>query len=241
MTGPNLSEWALGHRSLIVFLMLVCGAAGVLSYQKLGRSEDPPFTIKTMIVKVRLARRDHDRDPQPGHRPDREEARRDARRSIILRSYTKPGESVVFVNLKDTTPPKDVPDIWYQVRKKVQRHHRDASGRRAGPVLQRRVRRHLQRGLRLHQRRLQRTRAEGLCREGARAAPARAGREQGRPRRRAGRENLRRVLAPPDLQHGNRAVRRAPCPAGAEQRGAGGHLHDRSGTHPDFRQRRFRR
>ena len=119
MTGPNLSSWALQHRSLIVYLMLICAVAGVLSYQELGRSEDPPFTIKTMIVKVLW----------PGATTtetinqvtDRIEKKLEETPSLdYLRSYTKPGEAVIFVNLRDTTPPKDVPDIWYQVRKKVQ-------------------------------------------------------------------------------------------------------------------------
>jgi multidrug efflux pump subunit AcrB len=119
MSGPNLSEWALGHRSLVVFLMLVCAVAGVLSYTALGRSEDPPFTVKTMVVKVLW----------PGATTsetinlvtDRIEKKLEETPSLdFLRSYTKPGEAVIFVNLKDTTPPKQVSDIWYQVRKKVQ-------------------------------------------------------------------------------------------------------------------------
>ncbi len=52
MTGPNLSQWALTHRSLIVYLMLILSLGGVISYVNLGRGEDPPFTIKTMVVKV---------------------------------------------------------------------------------------------------------------------------------------------------------------------------------------------
>ena len=119
MTGPNLSEWALGRRSLMVFLMLACAAAGVMAYERLGRGEDPPFTIKTTIVKVLW----------PGATSaeminlvtDRIEKKLEETPSLdYLRSYTKPGEAVIFVNLKDTTAPKDVPDIWYQVRKKVQ-------------------------------------------------------------------------------------------------------------------------
>jgi multidrug efflux pump len=118
MTGPNLSGWALGHRSFVVFLMIMCAAAGVMSYERLGRGEDPPFTVKTMIVKVLW----------PGATSgeminqvtDRLEKKLEETPSLdYLRSYTKPGETVIFVNLKDTTPPKDVPDIWYQVRKKA--------------------------------------------------------------------------------------------------------------------------
>ena len=50
MTGLNLSEWALKHRSLTVYLMIVFVAAGVISYLRLGRSEDPSFVINTMVV-----------------------------------------------------------------------------------------------------------------------------------------------------------------------------------------------
>ena len=119
MKGLNLSEWALGHRSLIVYLMLVCAIAGVASYLELGRSEDPPFTIKVMIVKVLW----------PGATTaetinqvtDKIEKKLEETPSLdYLRSYTKPGEAVIFVNLRDATPPREVPDIWYQVRKKVQ-------------------------------------------------------------------------------------------------------------------------
>jgi len=119
MTGPNLSEWALGHRPLVVFFMLACAVAGAFSYVALGRSEDPPFTIKTMVVKVLW----------PGATTtdtinlvtDRIEKKLEETPSLdYLRSYTKPGEAVIFVNLRDSTPPKDVAGIWYQVRKKVQ-------------------------------------------------------------------------------------------------------------------------
>jgi multidrug efflux pump subunit AcrB len=119
MTGPNLSEWSLRHRSLVVFFMLACAVAGTLSYLGLGRGEDPPFTIKTMVVKVLW----------PGATTtetinqvtDRIEKKLEETPSLdYLRSYTKPGETVIFVNLRDATAPKDVPGIWYQVRKKVQ-------------------------------------------------------------------------------------------------------------------------
>ena len=95
MTGPNLSTWALGHRSLVVFLMLVCAIAGVLSYEELGRSEDPPFTIKTMVVKVLW----------PGATTsetinlvtDKIEKKLEETPSLdYLRSYTKPGETVIY-------------------------------------------------------------------------------------------------------------------------------------------------
>jgi multidrug efflux pump subunit AcrB len=114
----NLSRWALEHKSFVVYLMLLIALAGIFEYRKLGRDEDPPFTIKTMVVKTLW----------PGATTldtmrqvtDRIEKKLEELPNIdYLKSYTKPGESVVFVNLKDSTRAADVPDLWYQVRKKV--------------------------------------------------------------------------------------------------------------------------
>ena len=114
----NLSRWALEHKSFIVYLMLVVALAGIFEYRRLGRDEDPPFTIKTMVVKTLW----------PGATTletmrqvtDRVEKKLEELPNIdYLKSYTKPGESVVFVNLKDSTRAADVPDLWYQVRKKI--------------------------------------------------------------------------------------------------------------------------
>ena len=118
MTGFNLSEWALRHRSLVVFFILVCGTAGALSYMKLGREEDPAFAVNTMIVQTNW----------PGATTldtmsqvtDRIEKKlQETPHLDYLKSYTKPGVSVVYVNVLDSTPASDLPDIWYQVRKKV--------------------------------------------------------------------------------------------------------------------------
>ena len=114
----NLSRWALEHKSFVVYLMLVIALAGMFQYHKLGREEDPPFTIKTMVVKTLW----------PGATTletmrqitDRIEKKLEELPGVdYLKSYSKPGESVVFVNLKDSTRASDVPDLWYQVRKKV--------------------------------------------------------------------------------------------------------------------------
>ena len=118
MKNFNLSRWALEHKSLVVFLMLVVALAGAIQYGKLGREEDPPFTFKTMVVKTLW----------PGATTletvqqvtDRIEKKLEELPNLdYLKSYTKPGESVVFVTLKDSTPASDVPDLWYQARKKV--------------------------------------------------------------------------------------------------------------------------
>ena len=114
----NLSRWALEHKSFVVYLMLVVALAGIFEYRGLGRDEDPPFTIKTMVVKTLW----------PGATTletmqqvtDRIEKKLEELPNIdYQKSYTKPGEFVVFVNLKDSTRASDVPDLWYQVRKKV--------------------------------------------------------------------------------------------------------------------------
>lgn len=118
MSTFNLSDWALRHRSFVLYLMLLSALAGAYAYGTLGREEDPPFTIKTMVVSTKW----------PGANTadtlkqvtDRIEKKLEELPSLdYVRSYTKPGDSLVYVNLKDSTPASKVPDLWYQVRKKV--------------------------------------------------------------------------------------------------------------------------
>jgi multidrug efflux pump len=114
----NLSDWALRHKSFVVYLMLAAAIAGIWAYGKLGREEDPPFTIKTMVVKTLW----------PGATAtdtlnqvtDRIEKKLEELQNLdYVKSYTKAGESVVFVNLKDTVSGQAVQPLWYQVRKKI--------------------------------------------------------------------------------------------------------------------------
>ncbi len=118
MKSFNLSTWSLEHPSLVAYLMVVLTLGGVLAYFNLGRSEDPDFTIKTMVV----------RSFWPGATAQEVEQQVTDRIEKKLqelpyldnlRSYSKPGESLVFVELRDFTPPKQVPELWYQVRKKL--------------------------------------------------------------------------------------------------------------------------
>src|SRR6185312_2146680 len=114
----NLSEWALRHRSLVWFLMVMIVAMGLFSYQRLGRNEDPDFTIKTMVVQAGW----------PGATveetidqvTDRIEKKLQETPGLdFIRSYTTAGRTTVFVNLLGSVRSRDVPEIWYQVRKKI--------------------------------------------------------------------------------------------------------------------------
>ena len=114
----NISEWAIRHRSLVTYFMLIIVVAGVWSYLRLGRSEDPDFTIKTMVVQATWSGATvADTLEQI---TDRIESKLQKTPSLdYLKSYTSAGQTTIFVYLKDATPPAQVPDIWYQVRKKV--------------------------------------------------------------------------------------------------------------------------
>jgi multidrug efflux pump subunit AcrB len=118
MKDFNLSEWAIRHRSLVTYFVLVIFVAGIGSYFRLGRSEDPDFTVKTMVVQAAW----------PGANlgdtleqiTDRLERKLQETPNLdYLKGYTTAGQATIFVYLKDSTPAAQVPDIWYQVRKKV--------------------------------------------------------------------------------------------------------------------------
>ncbi|WP_017901982.1 efflux RND transporter permease subunit [Pseudomonas asplenii] len=114
----NLSEWALKHQSFVWYLMFVALLMGVFSYINLGREEDPSFTIKTMIIQTQWPGATVDETLEQV--TDRIEKKLEELDSLdYVKSYTRPGESTVFVFLRDTTSGKDIPQIWYQVRKKI--------------------------------------------------------------------------------------------------------------------------
>jgi len=119
MKGPfNLSEWALKHQSFIWYLMFVALLMGVFSYFNLGREEDPSFTIKTMVIQSKWPGATQEETLK--QITDRIEKKLEELDSLdYVKSYTRPGESTVYVYLRDTTSAKDIPEIWYQVRKKI--------------------------------------------------------------------------------------------------------------------------
>ncbi|SDT61252.1 Multidrug efflux pump subunit AcrB [Pseudomonas sp. Z003-0.4C(8344-21)] len=114
----NLSEWALKHQSFVWYLMFVGLLMGVFSYFNLGREEDPSFTIKTMVIQTKWPGATQDETLKQV--TDRIEKKLEELDSLdYVKSYTRPGESTVYVYLRDTTSAEDIPQIWYQVRKKI--------------------------------------------------------------------------------------------------------------------------
>jgi multidrug efflux pump subunit AcrB len=114
----NLSSWTLAHQPLVVFVLVLVTLFGILSYGRLAQSEDPPFTFKVMTIRTTW--------PGATARQVQEQITDRIARKLqetdgldFLRSYSRPGESVLFFTIRDSLPAARVPDTWYQVRKKV--------------------------------------------------------------------------------------------------------------------------
>jgi multidrug efflux pump subunit AcrB len=118
VSGFNLSAWALTHRSLTIFLMLAVLLTGVLSFLKLGRDEDPPFTIRTMVVFAGWPGATIEETlTQVTERLER--TLQEVPNLDYLESYTQAGRTTIFVHLEGSTYGRAVEDTWYQVRKRV--------------------------------------------------------------------------------------------------------------------------
>ncbi|MBK9605858.1 MAG: efflux RND transporter permease subunit [Betaproteobacteria bacterium] len=114
----NLSEWALRHQGFVLYCIVALGLIGAFSYERLGQSEDPPFTFKVMVVRTQwpgaTAREVEQQITEKIERKLQETPNVD-----FLRSYSRPGESQIFVIAKDTAPSTEMGEMFYQVRKKV--------------------------------------------------------------------------------------------------------------------------
>lgn len=114
----NLSEWGLRHPQLLLFAMIVATLIGLASYTKLGQSEDPPFTFKVMVVTTRwpgASATEVERQVT-----DKIEQKLRAMSEVeTLRSFSRPGESQVIVIARDSLHSSQIPDVWYQVRKRI--------------------------------------------------------------------------------------------------------------------------
>src|SRR5215467_1221920 len=114
----NLSKWALEHRSFVIYFMIVATIAGLGSFLRLGRSEDPPFTLRTMVVQAAWPGASLDETlKQLTERLERK--LQETQDLDFLRSYTSAGVTTIFVNLKGEASAGQVPQIWDRVRKNI--------------------------------------------------------------------------------------------------------------------------
>ncbi|MCA0215326.1 MAG: efflux RND transporter permease subunit [Proteobacteria bacterium] len=116
--GFNLSKWALDHPALTRYLMVVLMLLGFAAYFQLGQDEDPPFTFRAMVVRTYW--------PGATAQQVAEQVTDKIERTLqevpyadIIRSYSKPGESQIIFQIKDSSRAAEVTNVWYQVRKKV--------------------------------------------------------------------------------------------------------------------------
>jgi multidrug efflux pump len=114
----NLSKWALDHPALTRYLMVVLMLLGFAAYFQLGQDEDPPFTFRAMVVRTNW----------PGATAQQvaeqvtdkiERALQEVPYADKIRSYSKPGESQIIFQIKDSSRPSEVANVWYTVRKKI--------------------------------------------------------------------------------------------------------------------------
>jgi multidrug efflux pump subunit AcrB len=114
----NISRWALDHPALTRYLMVVLMVLGFAAYFQLGQDEDPPFTFRAMVVQAfwpgATARQMSEQVTDKIERTLQEVPYADK-----IRSYSKPGETLIIFQIKDSSPPKEVKDVWYQARKKI--------------------------------------------------------------------------------------------------------------------------
>ena len=114
----NLSRWAIEHPALLRFFIILILLIGVRSYFELGQAEDPPFTFKTMLIRANwpgaTAQEVSDQVTERLEKKLQEMPQLD-----YVQGYAKPGETALFVNLKESLRGREVSDAWYQVRKKI--------------------------------------------------------------------------------------------------------------------------
>lgn len=114
----NLSDWTLHHRTLVGYFLFAIALMGVIAYGRLSQAEDPPFTFKLMVIRTfwpgATARQVEQQLTDKIEKKLQETPYIDR-----VSSYSRPGESTVMFFAKDSTPPPTVPDVFYQVRKKI--------------------------------------------------------------------------------------------------------------------------
>ena len=193
---------------LVFYLIVVCAVMGVLSYGRLGQSEDPPFTFKVMVIRTNWPGASaRDVEQQVTDRIERK--LQEVPNVDYVRSYSRPGESMVFFAIRDSMPAGEVPETFYQVRKRVGDIRHTLPAGIQGPYFNdefgdtyTNIYALTGDGLRLPA-------AEGVRRPAARGTAARSRRGQGRLHRRAGREDLRRAVEQQARDAGRSSRRRS--------------------------------
>ncbi|HZT55532.1 MAG TPA: efflux RND transporter permease subunit, partial [Burkholderiaceae bacterium] len=118
MSRFNISKWALDHAALTRYLLVVLLVLGAAAYFQLGQDEDPPFTFRAMALRVFW----------PGATAQQvaeqvidklEKTLQEVPHADKIRSYSKPGEALIIFQVRDSSPPKEMAQIWYTVRKKI--------------------------------------------------------------------------------------------------------------------------
>src|SRR5271169_648247 len=114
----NLSHWGIRHPQLLAFLILLIGLSGAFAYSRLGRAEDPAFTIKTAVVSVEWP--GATAAEMQGQVADRIEKKLQELPWVDkIDSYYKPAFASISLNFRDSTPPRDVPMLFLELRKKM--------------------------------------------------------------------------------------------------------------------------
>lgn len=114
----NLSEWALRNKGVVLYFMILMGIVGAYSYSKLSQSEDPPFTFKVMVVQTYWPGATAEEVSLQVTDKIEKELMSTGQYEKIM-AYSRPGESMVMFMAKDSLKSSQLPDVWYQVRKKV--------------------------------------------------------------------------------------------------------------------------
>jgi multidrug efflux pump len=114
----NLSEWALHNRQMVLYLMILLAVVGALSYTKLGQSEDPPFTFKAMVIRTLWPGASAEEvSRQVTDRIEKKLMETGDYERIV--SFSRPGESQVTFMARDSLVSTKLPELWYQIRKKI--------------------------------------------------------------------------------------------------------------------------
>lgn len=114
----NLSEWALRNRQMVLYLMILLAVVGALSYTKLGQSEDPPFTFKAMVIRTLWPGASAEEvSRQVTDRIEKKLMETGDYERIV--SFSRPGESQVTFVARDSLVSAKLPELWYQIRKKI--------------------------------------------------------------------------------------------------------------------------